>query len=124
MKKFNRVFTVLVFIFLYIPMIALAVASFNTGKDIANFTTQVDYSKNGIRVFGLTGKNNLSRPNRLMQVFFVNGRFVVNKTLLSAVSEAYKNERAEHAVYYGKYFICLSFCHKEPSFYRESMIYF
>ena len=37
MKKFSRVFTVLVFIFLYIPMIALAVASFNTGKDIAVF---------------------------------------------------------------------------------------
>ena len=37
MKKFSRVFTVLVFIFLYIPMIVLAVASFNTGKDIAVF---------------------------------------------------------------------------------------
>ena len=37
MKKFSRVFTVVVFIFLYIPMIALAVASFNTGKDIAVF---------------------------------------------------------------------------------------
>jgi len=36
-KKFSRVFTVLVFIFLYIPMIVLAVASFNTGKDIAVF---------------------------------------------------------------------------------------
>jgi len=36
-KRFNRVFTVLVFIFLYIPMIALAIASFNTGKDIASF---------------------------------------------------------------------------------------
>lgn len=37
MKKFTRVFTVLVFIFLYIPMIVLAVASFNSGKDIAVF---------------------------------------------------------------------------------------
>ena len=37
MRKFNRVFTILVFIFLYIPMIVLAVASFNTGKDIAVF---------------------------------------------------------------------------------------
>ena len=37
MRKFNRVFTVLVFLFLYIPMIVLAVASFNTGKDIAVF---------------------------------------------------------------------------------------
>ncbi len=37
MKHFNRTITVLVFIFLYIPMIVLAVASFNTGTDIASF---------------------------------------------------------------------------------------
>ena len=37
MRKFSRAFTVLVFIFLYIPMIVLAIASFNTGKDIAVF---------------------------------------------------------------------------------------
>ena len=37
MKTFNRVFTVLVFVFLYIPMVVLAVASFNTGNDIAVF---------------------------------------------------------------------------------------
>lgn len=37
MKKFSRVFTILVFIFLYLPMIVLAVASFNTGNDIAVF---------------------------------------------------------------------------------------
>ena len=38
MRKVNRVFTVLVFIFLYIPMIVLAVASFNKGMDIAVFS--------------------------------------------------------------------------------------
>ena len=37
MKKFNRVLTVLMFIFLYIPMVVLIVASFNTGKDITHF---------------------------------------------------------------------------------------
>lgn len=37
MKHFNRTVTVLVFIFLYIPMIVLAVASFNSGLDIASF---------------------------------------------------------------------------------------
>ena len=37
MKKTNRFLTVLMFIFLYIPMIVLIVASFNTGKDIAHF---------------------------------------------------------------------------------------
>ena len=35
MKHFNRTVTVLVFIFLYVPMIVLAVASFNEGLDIA-----------------------------------------------------------------------------------------
>ena len=37
MKKANRLLTVLIFIFLYIPMAVLIVASFNTGKDIARF---------------------------------------------------------------------------------------
>lgn len=37
MKKFNRVFTFIVLLFLYIPMIVLAVASFNSGMDIAVF---------------------------------------------------------------------------------------
>ena len=34
MKHANRALTVLIFIFLYIPMAVLIVASFNTGKDI------------------------------------------------------------------------------------------
>ena len=37
MKKTNRAITILIFIFLYIPMLVLIVASFNTGKDITNF---------------------------------------------------------------------------------------
>lgn len=37
MKRFNRIFTALVFLFLYIPMIVLMVASFNTGTDLATF---------------------------------------------------------------------------------------
>ena len=37
MRKANTIFTILVFIFLYVPMIVLAVASFNTGMDPAVF---------------------------------------------------------------------------------------
>ena len=37
MKHFNRTVTILVFIFLYIPMIVLGVASFSSGTDIASF---------------------------------------------------------------------------------------
>ncbi len=62
------------------------------GKDISSNILDVSYVKDGVRVSGVTGKNNLARPNRLMQVFFVNNRFVVNKTLYNALSEAYKNE--------------------------------
>lgn len=35
MKKFSKIFTILVFIFLYIPMIVLVVSSFNKGMDIS-----------------------------------------------------------------------------------------
>ena len=37
MKKTNRIITILMFVFLYIPMAVLIVASFNTGKDITDF---------------------------------------------------------------------------------------
>ena len=37
MRKANRIITILIFIFLYIPMAVLIVASFNTGKDITSF---------------------------------------------------------------------------------------
>ena len=37
MKKANRLLTILIFVFLYIPMAVLIVASFNTGKDITQF---------------------------------------------------------------------------------------
>jgi len=37
MKRTTRVLTVLMFIFLYIPMVVLIVGSFNTGKDLTRF---------------------------------------------------------------------------------------
>ena len=37
MRRTNRIFTILIFVFLYIPMAVLIVASFNTGKDITQF---------------------------------------------------------------------------------------
>ena len=37
MKKTNRLITIVMFIFLYLPMVVLLVASFNTGKNITQF---------------------------------------------------------------------------------------
>ncbi len=37
MKRLNKIYTILIFLFLYLPMFVLIVASFNTGKDITDF---------------------------------------------------------------------------------------
>ncbi|MCI8619765.1 MAG: ABC transporter permease [Oscillospiraceae bacterium] len=37
MKRLNKIYTILIFLFLYAPMVVLIVASFNTGKDITHF---------------------------------------------------------------------------------------
>ncbi len=37
MKKFTKVFTIVVLLFMYVPMLVLAVASFSSGHDIATF---------------------------------------------------------------------------------------
>ncbi len=37
MKKLNKIFTILIFIFLYIPMAVLVVGSFNEGKSLVRF---------------------------------------------------------------------------------------
>ncbi len=62
------------------------------GKDFSVNMGEVRYKNGGIAVTGLAGKNNLSRPNRSMQVFFVNGRCVMSRVLSLALAEAYKNE--------------------------------
>lgn len=62
------------------------------GRDFAANMGPVRYRNGGVSVTGLAGKNNLSRPNRSMQVFFVNGRWVISRVLSMALAEAYKNE--------------------------------
>ena len=37
MKKFNKIFTIIIFVFLYIPMAVLFVGSFNEGNSLARF---------------------------------------------------------------------------------------
>lgn len=62
------------------------------GGDIAKHMIKVDYSDSGVRVTGYSGTAAVARPNRNMQIFFVNGRSVVSSTVSFALSEAYKNQ--------------------------------
>lgn len=72
------------------------------GKDISNAMVPVEARDGIYTVTGVTGSNNLSRPNRNMQYFFVNGRLVKSALLSMAVSEAYKNE-----LMVGKFPVCV-----------------
>lgn len=72
------------------------------GKDISNATVEVAGGEGCYRIEGLTGINHLSRPNRNMQFFFVNGRLVKSALLSMAMTEAYKNE-----LMVGKFPVCM-----------------
>ena len=60
------------------------------GKDIANAILEVNYQYEDITVSGVIGKPEISRSNRSHQLFFVNKRYIKDKTLTAATEQAYK----------------------------------
>lgn len=72
------------------------------GRDFANGLMPLDYSLNGVKVTGYISKPQNSRPNRNMQNFFINGRFVKSRTAMAAVEEACKG-----SVMVGKFPSCV-----------------
>ncbi|HEY8500876.1 MAG TPA: DNA mismatch repair endonuclease MutL [Clostridia bacterium] len=60
------------------------------GNDIARAVIPVKLSNDGIEIEGFIGKPEISRGNRGYESFFVNGRFIYNRTITTAVEEAYK----------------------------------
>lgn len=50
---------------------------------------EISADKHGIRLSGFIGNQNFSKPNRNYQSLFVNGRYVVNQTVSTAVAGAY-----------------------------------
>lgn len=60
------------------------------GKDIANSILDVDYTYEEIHVTGVVGKPEIARSNRSYQIFFVNQRYVKDKTLSGAAENSFK----------------------------------
>lgn len=60
------------------------------GKDIATSVLDVDYEYEEMHVTGVVGKPEIARSNRSNQLFFINKRYVKDKTLSSAVESAFK----------------------------------
>ncbi|MBE7035112.1 MAG: DNA mismatch repair endonuclease MutL [Ruminococcaceae bacterium] len=80
------------------------------GKDLKNTMRPADYAENGVSVHGFCATGAGSRPNRSMQSFFVNGRYIKSPLLARAVEEAYKNE-----VMGGKFPACVLLLEVSPS---------
>ncbi|MFR5682863.1 MAG: DNA mismatch repair endonuclease MutL [Clostridia bacterium] len=60
------------------------------GKQIAESILEVEYPYEDIKVTGVVGKPEIARSNRSNQLFFVNHRFVKDKTLTGAAEQAFK----------------------------------
>ena len=72
------------------------------GRQFAQGLLPVDYSLNGVKVSGYISKPSASRPNRSMQSFFINGRYVRTRTAAVALEEACKG-----SVMVGKFPACV-----------------
>jgi len=62
------------------------------GKDAANNMLPISYKKGEYTVSGLIGKPELCRANRNYENLFINGRFIRNAVVSSAVEDAYKTK--------------------------------
>ena len=60
------------------------------GKDVATGVMPVEYAYDDIQVSGVIGKPEIARSNRSNQLFFVNKRYIKDKTLSAATEQAYK----------------------------------
>ena len=72
------------------------------GREFLSGLLPASYSCDGVTVEGLISKPGASRPNRSMQFFFLNGRFIKTGTGSAALSEGYK-----HAIMVGKFPACV-----------------
>ena len=59
------------------------------GKEAVAETLEVSAKREGVEVHGFVGKPTYSKSNRTYQTLIINGRYVVNLTVQTAVSNAY-----------------------------------
>ncbi len=72
------------------------------GREFTSGLMPVDYEIGNVKVTGFTSKPTETRPNRSMQIFFINGRYCRSNTMQSAVEQAYKG-----AIMVGKHASCV-----------------
>jgi len=60
------------------------------GKEVAESLIPVEYEYEDIKVQGVVGKPEIARNNRSYQLFFVNKRYIKDKTLSASAEQAFK----------------------------------
>nr|WP_244262659.1 DNA mismatch repair endonuclease MutL [Thermoanaerobacter siderophilus] len=60
------------------------------GNEVYSSLMSASFESEDLKLKILAGKNSLNYSNRNMQFFYVNGRYVKNKTLSAAIDEAFK----------------------------------
>ena len=50
---------------------------------------KINVEENGIRIYGFIGNQNFFKPNKTYQTTFLNGRYVINNTINTAVARCY-----------------------------------
>ncbi len=61
------------------------------GKNIVDNIAEFSFTKGDFEFSGYLGKPTFSKPNRTYQTLIVNGRYVINQTISTAVYKAYEN---------------------------------
>lgn len=72
------------------------------GREFAGGLIPVDYTLGAVKISGYVSKPVHARPNRNMQNFFINGRYVKSRTAMAALEEAFK-----HSIMVGKFPACV-----------------
>lgn len=74
------------------------------GKDFLDTLVPAELSLNEKKIYGFVSDPHRARKNRSMQHFFLNGRYIKNKTLTAALERAY-----EHSIMSGFFPACVLF---------------
>ena len=72
------------------------------GKEFTAGLIPVDYEFSGVKVWGYVSKPSAARPNRSMQNFFINGRYIKSRTAMVALEEGFKG-----SIMVGKFPACV-----------------
>ena len=66
------------------------------GREIAKALLDVSYENDFMKIEGFVGKPEISRGNRTVENYYINGRYVKNKIITKAIEDGYKGLVMQH----------------------------